>query len=57
MRIAVTGSNGTCSPSYLCTASTTTYDGPTGNGFPYGLQAFNFTAPEPGDSFNLTLLQ
>jgi subtilase family serine protease len=53
----VTGSNGTCSIAYLCTASTSNYDGPTGNGFPYGLQAFSYTAPENGDSFSLTLLQ
>ncbi|KJS58735.1 S53 family peptidase [Streptomyces rubellomurinus] len=34
-----TGSNGTCSPSYLCTAGAG-YDGPTGNGTPNGLAAF-----------------
>ncbi|GAA2000964.1 Kelch repeat-containing protein [Catenulispora subtropica] len=33
------GSNGTCSPAYLCTA-TTGYDGPTGLGTPNGLAAF-----------------
>nr|WP_234434140.1 carboxypeptidase regulatory-like domain-containing protein [Streptomyces sp. NRRL F-5126] len=33
------GSNGTCSPSYLCTA-TTGYDGPTGLGTPHGVAAF-----------------
>jgi subtilase family serine protease len=33
------GSNGTCSPSYLCTAGTG-YDGPTGLGTPNGLTAF-----------------
>jgi hypothetical protein len=34
-----TGSNGTCSPSYLCTAGAG-YDGPTGLGTPNGLGAF-----------------
>jgi subtilase family serine protease len=34
-----TGSNGSCSPSYLCTAGTG-YDGPTGLGTPNGLAAF-----------------
>jgi subtilase family serine protease len=34
-----TGSNGTCSPSYFCTAGPG-YDGPTGNGTPNGLTAF-----------------
>ncbi|WP_228718633.1 S53 family peptidase [Kitasatospora acidiphila] len=33
------GSNGTCSPSYLCTAGAG-YDGPTGLGTPNGLAAF-----------------
>jgi subtilase family serine protease len=33
------GSNGSCSPSYLCTALPH-YDGPTGNGTPHGLNAF-----------------
>ncbi|MEV5549725.1 carboxypeptidase regulatory-like domain-containing protein [Streptomyces sp. NPDC052309] len=33
------GSNGTCSPGYLCTAGTG-YDGPTGLGTPNGLDAF-----------------
>jgi subtilase family serine protease len=33
------GSNGTCSPSYYCTAGTG-YDGPTGLGTPNGLAAF-----------------
>jgi hypothetical protein len=33
------GSNGSCSPSYLCTA-TTGYDGPTGLGTPNGTTAF-----------------
>ncbi|MFD9636770.1 S53 family peptidase, partial [Streptomyces violascens] len=34
-----TGNNGTCSPSYLCTAGTG-YDGPTGLGTPNGTTAF-----------------
>jgi subtilase family serine protease len=34
-----TGTNGTCSPSYLCTGGTG-YDGPTGLGTPNGLAAF-----------------
>jgi len=34
-----TGSNGTCSPPYLCTAQVG-YDAPTGNGSPNGLGAF-----------------
>jgi hypothetical protein len=33
------GSNGSCSPSYLCTAGPG-YDGPTGLGTPNGDQAF-----------------
>ena len=37
------GSDGSCSPSYLCTA-TTGYDGPTGLGTPNGLGAFNGTS-------------
>jgi subtilase family serine protease len=36
---ATSGSNGTCSPSYLCTAQTG-YDGPTGLGAPNGTGAF-----------------
>ncbi|MFJ1754292.1 peptidase S8 [Kitasatospora sp. NPDC088134] len=35
-----TGNNGSCSPSYLCTA-TTGYDGPTGLGTPNGTAAFH----------------
>jgi subtilase family serine protease len=35
----LSGSNGSCGGSYLCTA-TTGYDGPTGNGTPNGLTAF-----------------
>jgi subtilase family serine protease len=40
------GSNGSCSPTYLCTAGTG-YDGPTGLGTPNGLAAFNSSAPPP----------
>ncbi|MFJ9755613.1 carboxypeptidase regulatory-like domain-containing protein [Streptomyces sp. NPDC101149] len=38
-----TGSNGKCSPAYLCTAGTG-YDGPTGLGTPDGLSAFRMGA-------------
>ncbi|MER5911902.1 carboxypeptidase regulatory-like domain-containing protein [Streptomyces sp. NPDC001982] len=38
-----TGSNGKCSPAYLCTAGTG-YDGPTGLGAPDGLTAFRMGA-------------
>ncbi|MGH6877139.1 MAG: S53 family peptidase [Rhizomicrobium sp.] len=34
-----TGSNGSCSPAYLCTGEVG-YDGPTGNGTPNGIKAF-----------------
>ncbi len=34
-----TGSNGTCSPAYLCNGEVG-YDGPTGNGTPDGIRAF-----------------
>jgi subtilase family serine protease len=40
------GSNGSCSPSYLCTAGVG-YDGPTGLGSPNGLAAFGGAAPPP----------
>jgi subtilase family serine protease len=36
---ATSGSNGTCSPAYLCTGETG-YDGPTGLGTPIGISAF-----------------
>ncbi len=38
----ISGSNGVCSPSYLCTASGTaaSYSGPAGIGVPFGLGAF-----------------
>jgi len=38
LRDVTSGSNGTCSPSYLCTAGTG-YDGPTGLGTPQGVGA------------------
>jgi subtilase family serine protease len=38
-----TGSNGTCSPAFLCTAAAG-YDGPTGWGTPDGLTAFQGTS-------------
>ncbi|MCX5093886.1 carboxypeptidase regulatory-like domain-containing protein [Streptomyces sp. NBC_00365] len=38
-----TGSNGKCSPAYLCTAGTG-YDGPTGLGTPDGLSSFRMGA-------------
>lgn len=34
------GSNGTCSPGYLCTAAIGGYNGPTGLGTPKGIKAF-----------------
>ncbi len=40
----VSGSNGTCSPDYLCTARPG-YDGPTGLGTPNGVDAFRDTIP------------
>jgi hypothetical protein len=43
------GSDGTCSPSYLCTAGTG-YDGPTGLGTPNGLGAFNGSGSSGGSS-------
>jgi hypothetical protein len=40
------GSNGSCSPSYLCTG-TSGYDGPSGVGTPNGLGGFTVGAPAP----------
>lgn len=40
------GSNGSCSPAYLCTAQTG-YDGPTGLGTPNGISAFGGSATLP----------
>jgi hypothetical protein len=48
------GSNGTCSPSYLCTAEVG-YDGPTGLGTPDGITAFTSTvATAPDAPMNVT---
>ncbi|MFE9555680.1 peptidase S8 [Streptomyces sp. NPDC006692] len=44
-----TGSNGTCSPSYLCTAGSG-YDGPTGLGTPNGTTAFATSGSTSGGS-------
>jgi hypothetical protein len=43
------GSNGTCSPSYLCTAEVG-YDGPTGLGSPDGIGAFTSAAATAPDA-------
>ena len=48
------GSNGSCSPSYLCKAGVG-YDGPTGLGTPNGLAAFNSSAPPPPPPADYTL--
>jgi subtilase family serine protease len=40
------GANGSCSPSYLCTAGSG-YDGPTGLGTPNGVGAFTTSPPSP----------
>jgi len=37
------GTDGLCSPAYLCTATGLGYNGPAGNGVPYGLSAFRTT--------------
>jgi len=42
----VTGSNGTCSTSYLCTASTS-YNGPAGNGVPFSDSGFSVPGARP----------
>jgi hypothetical protein len=44
----VGGSNGSCSPTYLCTG-VTGYDGPTGLGTPNGIAAFGSPAPATND--------
>jgi len=49
----LTGSNGSCGGSYLCTAGPG-YDGPTGWGTPNGLAAFTGTPPPPGYSLSAT---
>jgi hypothetical protein len=45
------GADGSCSPSYLCTAATG-YDGPTGWGTPNGLAAFGGTSTGGGVTAN-----
>ena len=47
------GSDGSCSPSYLCTA-TAGYDGPTGLGTPDGLTAFSSPATMTSTTTHLT---
>jgi hypothetical protein len=48
------GSNGSCSPSYLCTAGQG-FDGPTGLGTPNGTTAFSAAPPAPpAPDFSLT---
>ncbi|WP_246213752.1 putative Ig domain-containing protein [Kitasatospora viridis] len=48
-----TGNNGTCSPSYLCTAGPG-YDGPTGLGTPNGLTAFTNGGSTGGNTVSVT---
>jgi hypothetical protein len=49
-----TGNNGTCSPTYLCTAGAG-YDGPSGLGTPHGLGAFGgSSAPSPDFSLSVS---
>lgn len=48
----VTGSNGTCAVAYLCNGEPG-YDGPDGNGMPYGLDAFQATASKGTFTLNL----
>ncbi|WP_456152137.1 putative Ig domain-containing protein [Kitasatospora acidiphila] len=47
------GSNGTCSPSYLCTAGPG-YDGPTGLGTPNGTAAFTAGGSTGGNTVTVT---
>jgi uncharacterized membrane protein len=42
----LSGSNGTCTPAYLCTGGAG-FDGPSGLGTPHGLGAFGGSAPAP----------
>jgi hypothetical protein len=49
----VGGTNGSCSPSYLCTAITG-YDGPTGLGTPNGTVAFGGSATTPTTTTSTT---
>src|SRR5207245_1679528 len=50
---AVGGSNGTCSPSYLCTA-VAGYDGPTGIGSPNGSAMTGTPPPPPANDFSIS---
>ena len=47
------GSNGTCSPAYFCTAETG-YDGPTGYGTPNGTTAFASGSSSGGNTVTVT---
>ncbi len=47
------GANGSCSPSYLCTAGAG-YDGPTGLGTPNGLTAFTAGGSSGGNTVTVT---
>ncbi|MFD9686402.1 putative Ig domain-containing protein [Kitasatospora sp. NPDC059088] len=47
------GANGTCSPTYLCTAGAG-YDGPTGLGTPNGLAAFTAGGSSGGNTVTVT---
>ncbi|MFC1418933.1 putative Ig domain-containing protein [Streptacidiphilus cavernicola] len=48
-----TGNNGTCSPSYLCTAGVG-YDGPTGLGTPNGVSGFTSGGGGTGNTVSVT---
>jgi len=50
---AVGGSNGSCSPSYLCTA-VAGYDGPTGIGSPNGSAMTGTPPPPPANDFSIS---
>ena len=50
---AVGGTNGTCSPSYLCTA-VGGYDGPTGIGSPNGSAMTGTQPPPPANDFSIS---
>ncbi|HKN53063.1 MAG TPA: hypothetical protein VJX66_11205, partial [Amycolatopsis sp.] len=50
---AVGGSNGSCSPSYLCTA-VAGYDGPTGIGSPDGSAMTGTQPPPPANDFSIS---
>jgi len=48
------GSNGSCSPAYLCTAGAG-YDGPTGLGTPNGTAAFGPGGAPPANDFSISV--